>query len=63
MNGKIEPYVISDKQEAEFYLKDLLKDPKNRHIDEVTLRANRLIKDREIRDYFISEAKKELDMK
>lgn len=53
----IEAFKIENESEADSYLKDLLAKPKYRSMNEVCVRAQKLIPDRRLRDYFINQAK------
>jgi hypothetical protein len=53
----IEAFKIENESEADSYLKDLLAKPKYRSMNEVYVRAQKLIPDRRLRDYFINKAR------
>jgi|GEM_PF-3798597 len=53
----IESFKIESESEADDYLKDLLKIKENRSISEVSTRAQHLIKDENIKNYFINKAR------
>ncbi len=54
--GPIQSYVIENKVDADYYLNDLLKQPQYRSMDEVNLRAQKYIKDTQVKNYFINKA-------
>jgi hypothetical protein len=58
--GPVEPFVIENESEADAYLKDLLAKHEYRSMDEVERRANKLIKDARLKNYFINKAKAEI---
>lgn len=53
----IESFKIENEQEADDYLKDLLDKHEYRRVDEVLLRAQKLIPDARLRVYFIDKGK------
>lgn len=53
----IEPFTIDSEAEADDYLHDLLAKDEYRSMDEVASRAQRYIRDNNIRNYFITKAK------
>ena len=53
----IETFKIEDESEADAYLRDLLAKPEYRSMDEVYVRAQKLIPDSRLRNYFINRAK------
>ena len=53
----IETFKIEDESEADAYLRDLLANPEYRSMDEVYVRAQKLIPDARLRNYFINRAK------
>jgi hypothetical protein len=55
--GPIEQFTLDHENEADDYLKDLLRQPELRSMDEVEKRAKALIKDDRLRDRFIAKAK------
>ena len=55
--GPVGPFKIESESEADEYLKDLLSHPEYRSMSEVCSRARALIKDQQLRDYFVSAAK------
>lgn len=52
----IEPFQIENESEADSYLHDLLSKPECRSIDVVRQRANTLIKDAALKNYFVTKA-------
>ena len=56
----VEPYTMDSESEADEYLDGLFKEPKNRSMDEVHMRAQKLIKDPNIKKYFVNKAKEML---
>ena len=57
MISPITTYKIESESEADDYLKDLLSKKEYKSIDEVELRAKKLIDDDNLRNYFINKAK------
>ncbi len=55
--NEIKPHMIESESEADAYLKDLLTKSEYRSMDEVKMRAQRLIKDENLKNYFINKAK------
>jgi hypothetical protein len=55
--GPVGPFRIESESEADEYLRDLLSHPEYRSMSEVCNRARALIKDQQLRDYFVSVAK------
>ena len=53
----IESFKIEIESEADEYLKDLLKIKENRSMNEVSTRAQGLIKDENLKNYFINKAR------
>lgn len=53
----VAPFKIENESEADDYLKDLLGDQKFRSMNEVDMRAKKLIKDESLRNYFTNKAK------
>ena len=53
----IETFKIEDESEADAYLRDLLAKPEYRSMDEVYVRAQKLIPDARLRNYLINRAK------
>ena len=58
--SKIETFMIESESEADAYLKDLLTKSEYRSMDEVAIRAQKLIKDENLKNYFINKAKESL---
>jgi hypothetical protein len=56
----VESFVMDSKSEADAYLNGLFKDDKYRSIDEVLIRAEKYIRDPNIKKYFIAKAKEML---
>lgn len=54
---KVEPFIIESEAEADNYLNDLLEELALRSMDEVYLRAHKLIRDENLKQYFINKAK------
>jgi hypothetical protein len=54
--GPIEPFAIENEDEADDYLRDLLKHPEYRSMDEVRVRADKYIKDAHLKNYFVNQA-------
>jgi len=54
---KIEPFMIESESEADSYLKDLLTKSEYRSMDEVKIRAQKFIRDANLKNYFINKAK------
>lgn len=54
----IESFKIENEEEADAYLEDLLKNPDYRSLDEIKLRAQKLIPNRELANYFIAKGVK-----
>lgn len=54
---KIESFSIDNESDADDYLKDLLANPEYQSIGEVNIRAQKYIKDENIKTYFINKAK------
>jgi hypothetical protein len=52
----IAPFTIDSESEADDYLRDLLEKPEYRFMDEVKLRAQQLIKNQHLNNYFIKKA-------
>jgi hypothetical protein len=55
--SEISPFTIDYESEADYYLKDLLSKPEYRSMDEVLIRAQKLIKNPRVKAYFIDKAK------
>lgn len=53
----VEPFIIESESEADSYLKDLLEKNEYRSIDEIKMRAQKYIKDPNIKNYFINKGK------
>jgi hypothetical protein len=58
--GPVGPFVIESESEADDYLRDLLEKPEYRSMGEVQMRAQKYIKDNNIRKYFVKKAKETL---
>ena len=54
--GSVEPFAIENEGEADAYLRDLLKHPEFRSMDEVRIRADKYITDAHLKNYFINQA-------
>ena len=52
--GPIEPFAIESELEADDYLRDLLANPDYRSMDEVRRRAEKLVKNEPLKNYFIN---------
>jgi hypothetical protein len=52
---KVEPFTIDSEAEADDYLNDLLKHPEYRSMDEVTMRAHKYIRDKNLQQRLIPE--------
>ena len=59
--GPIQTYMIESEDEAHDYLTDLLKTPAYRSIGEVEARAEKYIKDPQLKNYFVTKAKAYLE--
>jgi hypothetical protein len=57
MLSAIETFKIENEDEADAYLRDLFAKPEYRSMNEVYVRAQKLITDKHLRDYFINKAK------
>jgi hypothetical protein len=55
-------YMIENEKEADAYLEELLDKKEYRSISEITCRAQDLIKDEALRNYFINKGKDMLDI-
>jgi len=53
----VESFRIETESEADDYLKDLLAKPEFRSMDEVAMRAHKLIPDQRIVEYFTNRAR------
>jgi hypothetical protein len=54
---KVEPFIIENESEADYYLRDLVGKHEYRSMNEVTMRAPKYIKDKYLINYFINKAK------
>jgi len=54
---RIETFKIENESEADTYLRDMLAKPEYRSMNEVEVRAQKLIQDENIENYFINKAK------
>lgn len=59
--SNIESFKIENKEEADAYLEDLLNKPDYRSLDEIKLRAQKLIPNSELANYFIAKGAKILE--
>lgn len=57
----IQRFKIENETEADFFLKDLLAKDEYRSVNEIIVRANKLIPDETLRMYFISNGKQMLE--
>ena len=58
--GPIQTFFIERETEADSYLSALLAEPENRSMDVVRAHAQRLIKDDDLKTYFLIRAKQTL---
>jgi hypothetical protein len=58
--SEIQSFRIDTESDADEYLDELLRDSKYRSMDEIEGRAQTLIKDEKIRDYFVERGKEKL---
>jgi hypothetical protein len=58
----VEPFMIESESEADDFLRDLLSKDQYRSMDEVRIRAQKYIKDVNIKNYFIDKAKELLKL-
>jgi hypothetical protein len=56
----VKTFKIENESEADSYLRDLLAKPEYRSMNEVYVRAQKLIPDARLRNYFINKAKASL---
>ena len=59
---RVEPFMIESESEADDFLRDLLSKDQYRSMDEVRIRAQKYIKDVNIKNYFIDKAKELLKL-
>jgi hypothetical protein len=52
----VEPFMIESESAADDYLRDLLSKDKYRSMTEVSIRAQKYIKDADLKNYFINKA-------
>ena len=53
---RVEPFMIESESEADDYLRDLLSKDEYRSLNEVNIRAQKYIKDVNMKNYFINKA-------
>lgn len=54
---RVEPFMIESESEADDYLRDLLSKDEHRSMNEVSIHAQKYIKDVNIKTHFINKAK------
>lgn len=60
--GPIQSFVIDHESIADDYLRDLLAKPEYRSMDEVRMRADKYIPNADLKNYFINEGERRLNL-